>query len=241
MEDYGFPKHSRKVRTIQNERGGLNYHLKRLEIWRRSGAPFMASNIRDGIWLPFFVEYKPVFLIYLLSCRSTRLPAWTNQNRTWWNITWWLITELCCVPYLFTCNQPEPSSRTLTSWLVYFFVFQIYPDPDSEKAIMGSVVYCIHHKEGCKWTGELRKLKVTSVLILVSVSCYVLKLYCFSNRLHTIHSNNKLIKYFLIAEYFDQISSSSEQLQIKNNVFHTLNSLRWKLGPVPVSCYICHS
>ncbi|XP_069703120.1 TNF receptor-associated factor 4 isoform X1 [Periplaneta americana] len=35
----------------------------------------------------------------------------------------------------------------------------IYPDPDSEKAIMGSVVYCIHHKEGCKWSGELRKLK----------------------------------------------------------------------------------
>lgn len=25
---------------------------------------------------------------------------------------------------------------------------------------MSSVVYCIHHKEGCKWSGELRKLKV---------------------------------------------------------------------------------
>ncbi|XP_050678660.1 TNF receptor-associated factor 4 isoform X2 [Leptidea sinapis] len=36
---------------------------------------------------------------------------------------------------------------------------QIYPDPDSEKAIMGSVVYCIHHKEGCQWSDELRKLK----------------------------------------------------------------------------------
>ncbi|XP_077300538.1 TNF receptor associated factor 4 isoform X3 [Arctopsyche grandis] len=36
---------------------------------------------------------------------------------------------------------------------------KIYPDPESEKAIMGSVVYCIHHKEGCKWSDELRKLK----------------------------------------------------------------------------------
>ncbi|KAK4876039.1 hypothetical protein RN001_012461 [Aquatica leii] len=36
---------------------------------------------------------------------------------------------------------------------------QIYPDPDSEKSIMSSVVYCIHHKEGCKWSDELRKLK----------------------------------------------------------------------------------
>lgn len=25
---------------------------------------------------------------------------------------------------------------------------------------MGSVVYCIHHKEGCQWSDELRKLKV---------------------------------------------------------------------------------
>jgi len=39
------------------------------------------------------------------------------------------------------------------------FVLQIYPEPDSEKIIMGSVVYCIHHKDGCKWSGELRKLK----------------------------------------------------------------------------------
>lgn len=42
----------------------------------------------------------------------------------------------------------------------YFLCFQIYPDPDSEKSIMSSVVYCIHHKEGCKWSDELRKLKV---------------------------------------------------------------------------------
>lgn len=39
--------------------------------------------------------------------------------------------------------------------------FQIYPDPESEKAIMGSVVYCIHHKEGCKWSDELKLLKVS--------------------------------------------------------------------------------
>lgn len=42
----------------------------------------------------------------------------------------------------------------------YVCLLQIYPDPESEKAIMGSVVYCIHHKEGCQWSDELRKLKV---------------------------------------------------------------------------------
>lgn len=31
---------------------------------------------------------------------------------------------------------------------------------DSEKDIMSSLVYCIHHKEGCKWNDQLRKLKV---------------------------------------------------------------------------------
>nr|XP_024218840.1 TNF receptor-associated factor 4 isoform X1 [Halyomorpha halys] len=30
---------------------------------------------------------------------------------------------------------------------------------DSEKDIMSSVVYCIHHKEGCKWSDQLKKLK----------------------------------------------------------------------------------
>lgn len=66
---------------------------------------------------------------------------------------------------LRAASESVPPSRTSTSWSVYFFVFQIYPDPDSEKAIMGSVVYCIHHKEGCKWTGELRKLKVRSCFV----------------------------------------------------------------------------
>lgn len=37
----------------------------------------------------------------------------------------------------------------------------IHPDDDSdaEKDIMKSVVYCIHHKDGCKWSDELKKLK----------------------------------------------------------------------------------
>ncbi|XP_014244337.1 TNF receptor-associated factor 4 isoform X1 [Cimex lectularius] len=30
---------------------------------------------------------------------------------------------------------------------------------DIEKDIMSSVVYCIHHKEGCKWRDQLKKLK----------------------------------------------------------------------------------
>ncbi|EDW39636.1 GL15107 [Drosophila persimilis] len=34
----------------------------------------------------------------------------------------------------------------------------IYPGPDP-KHIMGSLVFCIHHKQGCKWSDELRKLK----------------------------------------------------------------------------------
>lgn len=28
---------------------------------------------------------------------------------------------------------------------------------------MGSIVYCIHHKDGCKWSDELRKLKVICI------------------------------------------------------------------------------
>jgi hypothetical protein len=116
-------------------------------------------------------EIRTCFPINLCSCRSTRLPAWTNWNRARRNITWWLITELCCVPHLSTCSQPfRAVGRNLTSWSVYFFVFQIYPDPDSEKAIMGSVVYCIHHKEGCKWTGELRKLKVRNFSLINAYS-----------------------------------------------------------------------
>lgn len=36
---------------------------------------------------------------------------------------------------------------------------EIFPDADGEKAIMSSIVMCIHHKEGCVWRDELRKLK----------------------------------------------------------------------------------
>lgn len=31
---------------------------------------------------------------------------------------------------------------------------------------MGSLVFCIHHKQGCKWSDELRKLKVIIPLLL---------------------------------------------------------------------------
>lgn len=51
-----------------------------------------------------------------------------------------------------------------------YCVLQIYPDPQAEKAIMCSVVYCIHHKEGCAWAGELRKLKVRKVSCLSLVA-----------------------------------------------------------------------
>jgi len=37
---------------------------------------------------------------------------------------------------------------------------QVYPEPSSQKTIFSSVVFCIHRKEGCDWSGELRNLKV---------------------------------------------------------------------------------
>lgn len=43
-------------------------------------------------------------------------------------------------------------------------LFQI---SDSEKDIMTSVVYCIHHKEGCKWSDQLKKLKVNIYTIVI--------------------------------------------------------------------------
>lgn len=45
--------------------------------------------------------------------------------------------------------------------ICWFCVLQNFQDLEAEKAIMGSIVYCIHHKDGCKWSDELRKLKVT--------------------------------------------------------------------------------
>ena len=56
---------------------------------------------------------------------------------------------------------------------------QIYPDPQAEKAIMASVVYCIHHKEGCAWAGELRKLKVSTPSWTCVTFCHSL-FACFS-------------------------------------------------------------
>ncbi|GFY46488.1 TNF receptor-associated factor 4 [Trichonephila inaurata madagascariensis] len=58
-------------------------------------------------------------------------------------------SSLCSSEGVFTCpedNLPLDYAK-------------IYPDPDAEVAIMGSVVYCIHYKEGCKWSDELRKLQ----------------------------------------------------------------------------------
>lgn len=64
---------------------------------------------------------------------------------------------------LFTSDCLSVLCAVLTMLLS---LFQIYPDPESEKAIMGSVVYCIHHKEGCQWSDELRKLKVRYLRIV---------------------------------------------------------------------------
>lgn len=50
---------------------------------------------------------------------------------------------------------------------------------------MGSVVYCIHHKEGCKWSDELRKLKVsignvieTIISLLIKLLRVDIRIYC---------------------------------------------------------------
>ncbi|VVC91832.1 unnamed protein product [Leptidea sinapis] len=56
-------------------------------------------------------------------------------------------------------SLPQGSDKTASPVPITEITQIIYPDPDSEKAIMGSVVYCIHHKEGCQWSDELRKLK----------------------------------------------------------------------------------
>lgn len=84
-----------------------------------------------------------------------------------------------------------------------FVLLQIYPDPESEKAIMGSVVYCIHHKEGCQWSDELRKLKVGN---------FVLKFffitntkYCFGTKTRApmIYCVPSIVHIFFI-KYVDQ-------------------------------------
>lgn len=51
---------------------------------------------------------------------------------------------------------------------------------DSEKDIMGSTVYCIHHKEGCKWSDQLRKLKVSyafSYKFFCCIKLFIVKIF----------------------------------------------------------------
>ena len=50
--------------------------------------------------------------------------------------------------------------KNVNIFICIFYVFQVYPESSSQKTIFSSVVYCIHRKEGCEWSGELRKLKV---------------------------------------------------------------------------------
>ncbi|XP_037973662.2 TNF receptor-associated factor 4 isoform X1 [Plutella xylostella] len=70
-------------------------------------------------------------------------------------------TLLYCVKLNYLQDLRAKSCGHFAYFRMMCSIFQhpIYPDPESEKAIMGSVVYCIHHKEGCQWSDELRKLK----------------------------------------------------------------------------------
>lgn len=111
----------------------------------------------------------------------------------------------------------------LTVKLIFVFLnFQIYPDPESEKAIMGSLVFCIHHKQGCKWSDELRKLKVRtefnsakslffsfSILIVIdaireliflsAISGHLINTYnCFFCCVNCEHANNILFFHLLL-------------------------------------------
>lgn len=101
----------------------------------------MLANICriDGLSI-FTSRQLPLFFFFFLS-----LP--TNQG----------------VAYRYLQSKINTSKKILTRLInsvpFKFFFFQIYTDPDAEKLIMGSTVYCIHHKEGCKWSDELRKLK----------------------------------------------------------------------------------
>ncbi|XP_023319355.1 TNF receptor-associated factor 4 isoform X1 [Trichogramma pretiosum] len=55
-------------------------------------------------------------------------------------------------------NNNNTSTSSCTS-LPSYSQSPTFQDLEAEKAIMGSIVYCIHHKDGCKWSDELRKLK----------------------------------------------------------------------------------
>ncbi|XP_029664278.1 TNF receptor-associated factor 4 isoform X1 [Formica exsecta] len=54
-------------------------------------------------------------------------------------------------------SPPSPINDTMDKAPI--ITDETFQDTEAEKAIMGSVVYCIHHKDGCKWSDELRKLK----------------------------------------------------------------------------------
>lgn len=92
--------------------------------------------------------------------------------------------------------------KTKTTLLILTFykcfsLLQIYPDPESEKAIMSSVVYCIHHKEGCKWSDELRKLKVGVLHVPI------LFLHVFDMQLFHSCSINSWCLNFTVLDYSD--------------------------------------
>lgn len=42
------------------------------------------------------------------------------------------------------------------------FVLQIYPDPELEQQILALAIRCIHSEEGCRWTGQMKQLQVSS-------------------------------------------------------------------------------
>jgi hypothetical protein len=146
-----------------------NKNPKTVSLWLKTSTKqdyLLWGETGHTLWPNFATEYEPV--LWQISALVDLPDCLLELTKTGLGGT--LLDGLlrnCAVYhiYLRAARQSEPSGRNLTSWLVYFFVFQIYPDPDSEKAIMGSVVYCIHHKEGCKWTGELRKLKVRNIVI----------------------------------------------------------------------------
>lgn len=40
---------------------------------------------------------------------------------------------------------------------------QIYPDPELEQQILALPIRCIHSEEGCRWTGQMKQLQVSSL------------------------------------------------------------------------------
>lgn len=82
-------------------------------------------------------------------------------------------------------------------------LLQIYPDPESEKTVMGSVVYCIHHKEGCQWSDELRKLKVR-YLSIVNM-CWGVYLYCMGVQSIILYADTSCSTYFFICDTFSHV------------------------------------